>query len=61
MLDLLSAICLILVIEGALYALFPGAMKRAMERLLALADSTVRNAGLTAAVMGVFLLWLIRG
>ena len=61
MLDLLSALCLVFVIEGALYALFPDAMKRMMALALDIPSSTMRSAGLAAACMGVLVLWLIRG
>ncbi len=61
MLDLLSALCLVLVIEGALYALFPDAMKRMIAQIGAVQASSLRSAGLVAAGLGVFFLWLIRG
>ncbi len=61
MLDFLTAVALILVIEGAVYALFPDAMKRMMEQVLTLPASSLRSAGLAAAVLGIFLVWLIRG
>ena len=61
MLDLLSALCLVFVIEGALYALFPDAMKRMMALALDIPSSIMRSAGLAAACVGVLVLWLIRG
>ncbi len=61
MLDFLTAVALILVIEGAVYALFPDGMKRMMEQVLTLPASSLRSAGLAAAVLGIFLVWLIRG
>jgi uncharacterized protein YjeT (DUF2065 family) len=61
MTDVIVAIALILVIEGALYALFPEAMKRMMIRIVHEPDSTLRTAGLAAAVLGVVLVWLVRG
>ena len=61
MLDFLTAVALILVIEGAVYALFPDAMKRMMAQVLTLPDGSLRWAGLAAAVLGIFLVWLIRG
>ncbi len=60
MTDLLSALFLVLVIEGALYALFPDAMKRVMAQALVLPSSNLRAAGLAAAALGVALLWLVR-
>ncbi|MEQ8166213.1 MAG: DUF2065 domain-containing protein [Alphaproteobacteria bacterium] len=52
---------LVLVVEGLAYALFPELMRRAMASLLALEPRVVRQAGLAAAVMGVVIVWLIRG
>ncbi len=58
--DLLTALALVLVIEGALLALFPGGMKRLWEMAGDVPQSTLRAGGLGAAVVGVFLVWLIR-
>ena len=60
MTDLLTALALVLVIEGALYALFPSGMRRMIEQALAIPESQLRAAGLGAAVAGVALVWLIR-
>jgi len=59
--DLLTALALVLVIEGMLWALFPEAMKRAAERALVMDSGQLRYAGLVAAATGVVLVWLIRG
>jgi uncharacterized protein len=59
--DFLSAVGLVLVIEGAIYALFPERMKRAMLALSAQQSSLVRGVGLAAAVFGVVVVWLVRG
>lgn len=59
--DLLTALGLVLVIEGLLYAAFPGPMKRAMETALSLPPQTVRLLGLGAAVFGLVWIWLVRG
>jgi uncharacterized protein YjeT (DUF2065 family) len=61
MLDFLTALALVLVIEGALYALFPGTMRRALVAALALPSAQVRVAGLVAACLGVGLVWILRG
>ncbi len=61
MIELATALALILVIEGALYALFPDAMMRMMRAVLELQPESLRTAGLVAAVVGVGLLWLLRG
>ena len=61
MTDLLSALALVLVIEGVIYAAFPEAMQRMMTFALQLPPANLRTGGLAMAVLGVFLAWLIRG
>jgi len=58
--DLTTALALVLVIEGALYALFPDGMKRVAARALVAPSQAWRLAGLAAACVGVFLVWLVR-
>jgi uncharacterized protein YjeT (DUF2065 family) len=58
--DLGTAVALVLVIEGALYALFPGAMKRLAGAMQALPEEWLRRVGLAAACLGVAAVWLIR-
>lgn len=59
--DLITALGLAMAIEGALYALFPEAMKKMMGQVLAQPHGTLRAVGLAAAVLGVGIVWLIRG
>ena len=59
--DFATAIALVLVLEGILWALTPGGMKRAAMMALSLEDSQLRSGGLAAAAVGVFLIWLMRG
>lgn len=59
--DLWVALGLVLALEGALYALAPGAMKQAIRQMLALPDGVLRTGGLIAAIFGVFIVWLVRG
>ncbi|WPZ34648.1 DUF2065 domain-containing protein [Thalassobaculum sp. OXR-137] len=59
--DFLAAFALVLVIEGLLYAAAPEAMRRAMTVVLAQPAGALRIAGLAAAIIGVLLLWLLRG
>jgi len=59
--ELLSALGLVLAIEGALYAAFPGPMRRALASLGAQPDQALRAGGLLALVTGVVLVWLVRG
>jgi len=61
MLELLLGLALAMTIEGALYTLFPDAMKRMMRVLLGQSSGSIRAAGLALAVAGVGLAWLIKG
>ena len=58
--DLWTALALVLVVEGTLYALFPEGMKRAAARSLSVPPQTLRLAGLVATCAGVILVWLLR-
>lgn len=59
--DFFVAIGLAIAIEGILYALFPDGMKKMLLQVLAMPVSSVRTAGLTAAMIGVVIVWLVRG
>ncbi len=50
-----------MVIEGALYTLWPDGMKRMMSALLTQAPGMLRSAGLVLAVVGLGLVWAVRG
>jgi uncharacterized protein YjeT (DUF2065 family) len=58
--DLWTALALVLVIEGVIYALFPEGMKRMAMRTLQIPPQALRVAGLAAACVGVALVWLAR-
>jgi uncharacterized protein YjeT (DUF2065 family) len=59
--DFVTALALALVIEGALYALFPGPMRRTIVRVASMPSDALRISGLAAACIGVAAVWLIRG
>jgi uncharacterized protein YjeT (DUF2065 family) len=59
--ELLTAFALILVIEGALYALFPDAMKRVLMRVKDVPSGALRTVGLLSALIGVAIVWVLRG
>ena len=61
MADLVVAIGLFLVIEGLVHALAPSFLRRMAAELPKLTDEQLRFAGLTAAAIGVVIVWLIRG
>ena len=56
---LAAAIALILVIEGALYALFPTGMKRMLAEVMRMPESMIRNAGMIAATLGLAILYIL--
>jgi uncharacterized protein YjeT (DUF2065 family) len=60
MVDLFSAIALANVIEGALYALFPEAMKSFMRQILDQSNQSIRLAGVVAGTLGIAAIWLLR-
>jgi uncharacterized protein YjeT (DUF2065 family) len=59
--EILSAIGLVLAVEGVLYALFPLAMQRMMAMALTQPPAALRTVGLLLAIFGVGLLWVLRG
>lgn len=59
--DLVVALGLVLVIEGILYAAFPGGLKRMMVMAQGTPDQTLRSGGVVAVILGVFVVWLVRG
>ena len=59
--DFVVAIGLVLVIEGLIFAAFPGAAKRMAASALATPDASLRIAGVVSALIGVVVIWLVRG
>lgn len=59
--DFFAALGLVLVIEGVLFAAFPSAAKRSCANIIATADGSLRTVGLVAAVIGLGVVWLVRG
>jgi uncharacterized protein YjeT (DUF2065 family) len=59
--DLAAALGLLLVIEGILPFLSPASLRRALERMSAMNDATLRVAGAASMLAGVVVLWLVRG
>ncbi len=58
--DLLAAIALLLVIEGIMPFINPGALRRALIMIAQMNDNTLRFTGLTSMILGILLLNLIR-
>ena len=61
MYDFLAALGLVFVIEGLVFAAFPAHAKRAMQSVVETPETTLRVVGLGSAVIGLILVWLIRG
>ena len=59
-LDLLTALGLVLVIEGLLYALVPGQLRRMAELLRQVTDDQLRIGGASAIALGVLIVWITR-
>jgi uncharacterized protein len=59
--DLVVAIGLLFAIEGILFAAFPAIVKRAMAHVTETPDGPLRVVGIISAVIGVVLVWLVRG
>jgi uncharacterized protein len=56
---LLSALALMLVVEGLLPFLSPGAWRQVFQRALQLSDGQLRFLGLTSMIVGLIALLLI--
>jgi uncharacterized protein len=59
--DFFVALGLVFVIEGLVFAAFPEAAKRAITAVLETPDAVLRVVGLASAILGLLLVWLIRG
>ncbi len=58
--DFLTAVALLLVIEGIVCAAFPSHLRNAMKLAIELGDSVMRKAGLVCASFGVILVGIFR-
>ena len=59
--DFLVAIGLVFALEGILFAAFPGPVKRAMAHVNDTSDQALRLIGIASAVIGVVVVWVVRG
>ncbi|RUU80727.1 DUF2065 family protein [Mesorhizobium sp. M7A.T.Ca.TU.009.01.3.1] len=59
--DFLAAMGLVLVIEGLVYGGFSGLARKLATEVLSLPENALRIAGLAAIVIGVGIVWLVRG
>jgi uncharacterized protein YjeT (DUF2065 family) len=59
--ELIVAVGLVFAIEGLIFAAFPGVAKALAANALETPDATLRIAGIVSAVLGVVLIWFVRG
>jgi uncharacterized protein len=59
--DFIVALGLVFVIEGLVFSALPGTAKRAMESVQQTQDGSLRIVGIVSAVLGLLLIWAIRG
>ena len=58
--EILTAVALLLVIEGMLPFVGPGRYKQLVAQIAGLSDNQLRTFGLTAMVAGLLLLFIVR-
>ena len=61
MTEFLVAIGLVFVIEGLLFAAFPSGAKRLAATAIESPETSLRVAGIISAVIGLVLIWVVRG
>jgi uncharacterized protein YjeT (DUF2065 family) len=59
--DFIVALGLVFVFEGLAFSAFPATAKRAMESVQQTSDASLRTVGIVSAVVGIVLIWAIRG
>lgn len=59
--DLVVGLGLVLVIEGLLWALVPNLAARLLEAAATVPQNSLRIAGWSSVLLGLGLVWLIRG
>ena len=59
--DFMVALGLFFALEGIVLAAFPNGAKRMMTTVLDTPDGPLRIAGTVSAVVGLFIVWLVRG
>lgn len=59
--EILTALALVLVIEGMLPFISPSRYRRMVTEVTRLGDNTIRNIGLVIMIIGLLLLFIVRG
>jgi len=58
--DFLVGLGMVFVLEGLLFAAFPGWIRGALKSALASPDAILRAIGLGSSIVGLILIWLVR-
>ena len=59
--EFVVALGLVFVIEGLVFAAFPGQTRRAVAAVLETPDQVLRLIGLLSAMFGIAVIWFMRG
>jgi uncharacterized protein YjeT (DUF2065 family) len=59
--DFIVALGLFFALEGLVLAAFPESAKHMMKSVLASPNGQLRIAGIASAIIGVLIVWLVRG
>jgi|TARA_B100001093_G_scaffold94750_1_gene86891 uncharacterized protein YjeT (DUF2065 family) len=57
---LITALGLVLILEGLVYAIFPRQMKTMLKSIIDYNDNTLVWVGISLALFGLILIWLVR-
>jgi uncharacterized protein len=59
--DFVAALGLFFALEGLVLAAFPEGAKHMMKTVLVTPNGQLRIAGIVSAIIGVLIIWLVRG
>ena len=59
--DLLAALALLLIFEGLIPFFSPRGYKNMVQQMAAMPEQTLRNVGLVVMIIGLVVLYLVRG
>lgn len=59
--EILTALALVLVLEGMLPFISPSKYRRMVAEVVRLGDNSIRNIGLVVMIAGLLLLFVVRG
>ena len=59
--EILTALALVLVLEGMLPFISPSKYRRMVAEVVRLGDNSIRNIGLVVMIAGLLLLFIVRG